>query len=139
MRVTVACAGGRLWQEYHATFLPTDNVAELMGAFPDFIDTHLEAPSAVWRDVLAEEASYRCVEQVMRDLLRLYVFTTVCDPPMKFDASSVAKEHKFDPECDATVDDKIKPGKACVVLCPALYSADGIIKAKAKVLASDYL
>lgn len=75
----------------------------------------------------------------MRDLLKLYIFTTICDPPMRFDAAQVGTEVPFDPASAVSMDDKIKAGKPCLVLCPALHSADGLLKAKAVVLAADYL
>ena len=91
-----------------------------------------------WQALCGPEGP-KCVETVMRDLLRLYIFTTVCDPPMKFDAKTVGTTMPFNPETATPVDDKIKAGKKCVVICPALYSADGLLKAKAQVLAADYL
>ena len=58
---------------------------------------------------------------------------------MRFNAGDVGTIIEFSHETAASMDDKIKPGKPCVIICPALYSADGLLKAKAKVLAQDYL
>jgi len=78
-------------------------------------------------------------KQVVQELLKLYVYTTVCDPPMIYDPQGVGKKSSFDPESMAPLDDKIKLGKNCYVLCPPLKGADGLLKAKAMVLAADYL
>ena len=45
-------------------------------------------------------------------------------------------EVPFDALEHAALDDKIKAGKPCLVLCPALHSAGGLLKAKAVVLAA---
>ena len=131
----------KMWQQYHTTFLPTDDVSQLIQAFPSCIassdvpDSHA---LAVWQD-LCGCAMPPVLEPMLQELLRLYVFTTVCDPPMLFDASTVGTEIAFNPEHATPLDDKIKPGQPCVIICPALYAIDGLVKAKAKVLAADYL
>ena len=136
----------RMWQEYHATFLPTENVSPCLEAFPGYISQQVlesgeEDPSLqAWRTLCAADADGPdCVAQVMRELLQLYVFTTVCDPPMKWNPEDVGEKHSFNPDLMQPFDDKIKQGKPCYIVCPALFAADGLLKAKAKVLAADYL
>ena len=140
-RMRIAYAGRRLWQEHHAHFLPTDNIEDFSDTFPKFIaeKNGAECPSLpVWQALCGAELP-ACLTQVIKDLLKLYLFTAVCDPPMKFQSSDVGLRMPFDPDKAAPVDDKIKPGKPCFVLCPALHSVDGLQKAKAMVLAADYL
>lgn len=123
--------------------MPTEDVTQLLVAFaPAAGEEAWDADGKsmpLWRGLCASAESTECVAHVMRDLLHLYVFTTLCDPPMLFDASSVGTEMKFSPETATSVDDKIKVGKSCFVMCPALYSMDGMLKSKAQVLAADYL
>ena len=120
---------------------------------------------ALWTGFCGEGAPASLIP-VLTSLLQLYIYTTVSDPPMRFNAEEVASTLPFCAEDATSLDDKIKPGKPCMVLCPAhssfsfsrlfspsthrrrspsqvlcpaLYSADGLLKAKAKVLALDYL
>ena len=127
----------QIWQQHHATYMPTDDVSNLLHHFLTYEDTAPSLPA--WKALYDAKDTFACVEQVMKDLLQLYIFTTVCDPPMKFDSAAVGSKVKFDPESASSMDDKIKPGKPSYVICPALYSADGMLKAKAQVLAADYL
>ena len=108
---------------------------------PNVITEHIDSkcPSMPQWGAICTDPTPPCFTQVMKDLLKLYVYTTVCDPPMSFDPDAVGQEIKFDPEFAAPLDDKIKLGKACFVLCPPLKGADGMVKAKAMVLAADYL
>jgi len=96
------------------------------------------ATIALWSGFCGESAP-ASLTPVLTSLLQLYIFTRVSDPPMHFNADEVATTLPFSAEVSTAIDDKIKPGKPCIVLCPALYSADGLLKAKAKVLALDYL
>lgn len=135
----------RIWQEHHSQLLPVEtSIDELHSAFPAWLKQLREhdpttAPSVnEWLGLL-EPSDATPLKAAMKELVQLYVFTTVCDPPMKFDVGTVGNRAKFESASAASLDDKIKAGKECVVICPALYSADGMLKAKAKVLAFDYL
>ena len=129
----------RLWQEYHADFLPTQDISQVLQGFLSGAGAPRQS-SPVWQKVYhADDAPAACIAHVMKDLLQLYIFTTVCDPPMTFDPKTMGKQIPFNSDTAAPLDDKIKAGKPCFVLCPALYGADGLLKAKAVVLAADYL
>ena len=131
----------KLWQQSHEKFLPTEHVAHLIESLPsayfmtkEFVSEH---SIASWQKLCA--APPPSLVPVIQGILQLYVFTLLSDPPLRFDAESVGQSMPFDPKTATPLDDKIKPGTQSVILCPALYSADGLIKAKAKVLAADYL
>lgn len=124
----------KIWQEYHETMLPIDDSDDLAA----FINSTPEG--CVWRQLDCDDQAVRkCALTAVKQVCKLCFYVNACDPPMQMTSEGMATEVPFDAAEHVALDDKIKPGKPCVVIFPALRSHDGELKAKAQVLASDYM
>lgn len=123
----------QIWQEQHEHLLPTDDVNQCLAALP-----HHKPAHGSWHMDLSSDELRPCLEKTLRTLLQLYVYTTVCDPPLKLDANLVGQRAKFNSSFHNAMDGSIKPGQQCVCIFPPLLTESNDMKAKAQVLASDY-
>lgn len=107
----------QIWQEQHEHLLPTDDVNQCLAALP-----HHKPAHGSWHMDLSSDELRPCLEKTLRTLLQLYVYTTVCDPPLKLDANLVGQRAKFNSSFHNAMDGSIKPGQQCVCIFPPLLT-----------------
>ena len=95
----------------------TDDISSVLEALP-----HHEPKHGSWHMNVGGDELRPCLEKTMRTLLQLYVYTTVCDPPLKLDANLVGRQNKFNPAYHNAMDESIKPGAPCIIIFPPLLS-----------------
>ena len=107
----------QIWQEQHRHLMNTDDISRLLEALP-----HHKPAHGSWHMNMGSDELRPCLEKTLRTLLQLYVYTTVCDPPLTLDANQVGKKAKFNPTFHNAMDESIKPGQPCIIIFPLLIS-----------------
>ena len=107
----------QIWQEQHRHLMNTDDISQLLEALAKHEPKH-----GSWHMNVGGDELRPCLEKTMRTLLQLYVYTTVCDPPLKLDANLVGRQNKFNPALHNAMDESIKPGAPCIIVFPPLIS-----------------
>ena len=77
----------RLWQQHHAEYLPiVECISDIIRMIPETIGSIDEecVSLTLWESFCGVEGPAP-FKQVVQELLKLYVYTTVCDPPMIYD------------------------------------------------------